>query len=70
MKDFGVLAFNQIKALVDGRWEGGTIWEGLDTGAVYIAPFHKLNNQIPGTIKNDLKDLREGIINGSIPTRP
>lgn len=70
VKDFGVITFSQIEALVDGRWEGGTIWEGLETGAVYIAPFHKLNNQIPGTIKNDLKDLREGIINGSIPTRP
>jgi basic membrane protein A len=70
VKNSGVLAFNQIEALVEGTWASGTFFEGLDTGAMEMAPFHKLNNQVPGSIKRDLKDIREGIIDGSIPTTP
>lgn len=70
IKDYGPAVFNQIAALVDGTWAPGFVLEGLDDGSVEIAPFHKLNRAVPGFLKNDLKDIRAGIIDGTIPTRP
>jgi basic membrane protein A len=70
IKDYGPPVFNQIAALVDGTWSGGTVFEGLAEGSVEIAPFHKLNRDVPGFLKNDLKALRTGIVEGTIPTMP
>jgi basic membrane lipoprotein Med (substrate-binding protein (PBP1-ABC) superfamily) len=70
IKDYGPAVFNQIEALVDGTWNGGFVLEGLESGAVDIAPFHKLNRDVPGHLKNDLKAIRAGIIDGTIPTTP
>lgn len=70
VKEWGLAAYAQIEALVDGTWEGGGQWVGLDGGFVDIAPFHKLNNQVPGYLKNDLKGIIESIIDGSISTSP
>ncbi|MCP3977237.1 MAG: BMP family ABC transporter substrate-binding protein [bacterium] len=70
VKDLGVGVFNQIEALVDGTWTGGWFSEGLDGGAVDIAKFHKTTRDVPGFLKRDLKALRAGIIDGTIPTLP
>lgn len=70
IKDPGVAVFNQVAALVDGAWTPGIVFEGLETGTVDIAPFHKLNPVVPGFLKNDLQSIRAGIIDGSIPTLP
>jgi basic membrane protein A len=70
VKDLGVATYNQIEALVDGSWEAGTFWQGLETGAVYLAPFHELDDQVPEAIKDALEGIRQGIIDGTIPTRP
>ncbi|MEA2000368.1 MAG: BMP family ABC transporter substrate-binding protein [Actinomycetota bacterium] len=70
VKDYGPAVFNQIAALVDGTWSDGEVFEGLSDGSVEIAPFHKLNSAVPGFLKNDLKGLRAGIIDGTIPTMP
>ena len=70
IKDYGPAVFNQIAALVGGTWSGGEVFEGLASGSAEIAPFHMLNRAVPGFLKNDLKDLRAGIIEGIIPTVP
>jgi len=70
VKNWGAAVFNQIEALVEGTWEPGFVFEGLESGAVDIAPFHKLNRIVPGFLKNDLKLIRARIIDGSIPTLP
>ena len=70
VKDYGPAVYNQIAALVNGTWSGGKILEDLSSGAVDIAPFHKLNRDVPGFLKNDLKELRAGIIEGTVPTMP
>jgi basic membrane protein A len=70
IKDLGAAVFDQINALVEGTWQAGIIEEGLESGWVDIARFHKLNQNVPGHLKNDLKGIREGIIDGSIPTTP
>ncbi len=38
--------------------------------AEYNAVYGKLNHVVPGHLKNDLKAIREGISDGSIPTQP
>jgi basic membrane protein A len=70
IKDFAPAIFNQIEALVNSTWQGGIVIEGLESGSVDIAKFHKLNRYVPGFLKNDLKSIRESIIDGSIPTTP
>lgn len=70
LKDLGVAVFNQAAAVADGTWSGGLVIEGLDDGSVEIAPFHKTNPAVRGFVRNDLKTLRDGIIDGSIPTLP
>ena len=70
VKDYGAVLFNQIEALVNGTWTGGFVFEGLESGAVDIAPFHKLNRDVPGFLKHDLKAIRTGIIDRSIDTSP
>ena len=70
IKDPGVVVFNQTAALVNGTWTADLVFEGLESGAVDIAPFHMLNRAVPGFLKNDLKSMRTGIIDGSIQTTP
>jgi basic membrane protein A len=70
IKNPGSAVFNQIEALVNGTWQGGIVSEGLENNSVDIAKFHKIRKEVPGSINRDLKDIREGIINGSIPTTP
>jgi basic membrane protein A len=68
IKDPGVVVFNQTAALVDGTWTADLVFDGLESGAVDIASFHMLNRAVPGFLKNDLKSIRTGLIDGSIPT--
>ncbi|NND02919.1 MAG: BMP family ABC transporter substrate-binding protein [Acidimicrobiia bacterium] len=70
IKDLGPAVFNQAAAWVDGTWTGGVVHEGLAEESADIARFRKLNRVVPGFLKNDLKELRSGIIDGSIPTSP
>ena len=70
IKDYGPAVFDQIAALVDGSWSAGLVFVDLENEATDIAPFHYLNSAVPGFLKNDLKDLRVGIIDGTIPTFP
>jgi basic membrane protein A len=70
VKDFGPAVFSQAAAIADGPWQGGVVWEGLGSGGAYIAPFAKTTSQVPGFLKNDLKGIEEGIIDGSVPTIP
>lgn len=70
VKDYRPSLFNQIAALVDGTWSSGIVFEGLAEESVDIAPFHKLNRDVPGFLKNDPKALRAGIVEGTIPTMP
>lgn len=70
VKNSEVAVFNQIAAVVDGTWSAGLVFEGLETGSVDIAPFYALNSRVSGFLKNDLKTIRLGIVDGSIPTTP
>lgn len=70
LKNLDRAAFDQIEAVVDGSWVSGEVFQDLANGGVDIAPFHHLMDLVPESIKEDLKAIRQGIIDGSIPTRP
>lgn len=69
-KNTDVAVYHQVEALIAGTWMGDIVFEGLASGGVDIAPFHKLQPDVPGYLKNDLKAIRVGIADGSIPTLP
>lgn len=70
LKKYDAAVYHTIAAYVNGTWESGLIWEDMASGGVDIAPFHKTTNQVRGFLKNDLKAIRLGIMDGSIPTMP
>ena len=70
LKNTDVAVFNTIRSLVTHTWQPRPVWEDLGSGGVDIAPFHKTNNQVPGFLKNDLRAIRVGIVDGTIPTLP
>jgi basic membrane protein A len=70
IKNVDVATYRQIEALVDGSWASGLVFENLATGGVELAPFHRANNQVPGFVRPALRDIRAGIVNGTIPTLP
>lgn len=70
VKNFDVATYRQIQALVDDSWTSGLIFESLTTGGTDLAPFHRTNNQVPGFVRPALRDIRAGIVNGTIPTLP
>ncbi len=70
VKNFDVATYRQIEGLVDGSWASGLVYENLATGGVDLASFHRTNNQVPGFVRPALRDIRAGIVNGTIPTLP
>jgi basic membrane protein A and related proteins len=61
---------HQIQALVEGTWSPERVIDDLATDGVDLAPFHRLNNQVGGLLRRDLRAIRAGIIDGTIPTLP
>ena len=70
LKKTDVAVYHQIEALVDGTWTGGPVWEDLATDGVGLAKYHKTNNQVPDPIRDDLKAIQSGIVDGTIRTVP
>jgi hypothetical protein len=46
------------------------VWEDLATDGVGLAKFHKTNDQVPDSIREDLKPISSDIVDGTIPTVP
>jgi basic membrane protein A len=55
--------FDLIKAAKDGSFKGGNV-----TGKVGIAPYHDLDAQIPGPVKEKMNQINTGLQNGTIQT--
>ena len=70
VKNVDVATYALIESLVDGSWVSGIIIEDLASGGVDLAPFHGTNNQVPGPVRPALRDIRAGIVDGTIPTLP
>lgn len=55
--------FDIIKGATANQFKGGNV-----TGSVGLAPFHDLDAQVPQAVKDRLRQIDEGLKNGSIKT--
>ena len=68
LKNMDVAVFEAVKAVVEGRFKGGTYVGTLANNGVGIAPFHEFEDDVPESLKAELEEIRQGIINGEIDT--
>lgn len=66
MKNMDVAVFDTIKAALEDTFEGGLYVGTLDNGGVGIAPYHEFEDDIPDELKQEIEDIKAGIIDGSI----
>ncbi|MCB0209579.1 MAG: BMP family ABC transporter substrate-binding protein [Anaerolineae bacterium] len=61
--------FETIAQMADGTFEGNSSYIGtLENGGVDLAPFNSFDDQIPQTLKDDLADIRQELIDGTLLT--
>ncbi|MDW8067539.1 MAG: BMP family ABC transporter substrate-binding protein [Anaerolineae bacterium] len=68
MKNMHVAVRDAIKMAVEGKFQGGTYVGTLKNGGVGIAPFHEFDDDVPASLKAELEEIAQGIINGTIDT--
>jgi basic membrane protein A and related proteins len=55
-----------VTSTASGTFKGGNYIGTLANGGVALAPFHDFDSKIPTALKNELAQLKSGIVNGSI----
>jgi basic membrane protein A len=55
-----------VTATANGTYKGGNYVGTLANGGVALAPFHDFDSQIPSALKNELAQVKAGIVSGSI----
>ena len=66
MKNMDVAVFDAIQAALENTFEGGLYVGTLENGGVGIAPYHEFDDDIPDELKQEIEDIKAGIIDGSI----
>ena len=54
---------SRVKAVMDGTWTSGDVWEGIDTGMVGIAPY---GDAVPADVRAAADAVKQGIVDGSL----
>ena len=68
MKNMDVAVRDAIKMALDGTFKGGTYVGTLKNGGVGIAPFHEFEGKVPDSLKKELEQLKQDIIDGKVNT--
>ena len=55
-----------VTSMANGSFKGGNYIGTLANGGVALAPFHDFDSQVPSALKNELAQVKAGIVNGSI----
>jgi basic membrane protein A len=55
-----------VTGTANGSFKGGNYVGTLANGGVALAPFHNFDSQVPSSLKNELAQVKAGIVNGSI----
>jgi basic membrane protein A and related proteins len=55
-----------VTSTTNGTFKGGNYIGTLANGGVALAPFHDFDSKVPSALKNELAQLKAGIVNGSI----
>ena len=59
--EWGPLFADSIQKVVDGTWEGGTLWYGLESGALDAGPF---SDSVPQDVQDLIADYKDKVISG------
>jgi len=69
MKRLDNAVYSVVEGALTDAFGGGGVYVGtLTNGGVGMAPFHDYEDQIPDDIKQELEDIQQGIIDGTIDT--
>lgn len=68
MKNFDVSVYDTVTAAADGSFEGGVYSGTLENDGVELGPFNEYEGDISEELQTQLEEIRQGIIDGSIPT--
>lgn len=69
MKRLDNAVYSVVEDTLNDEFKGGGAYVGtLANGGVGLAPFHDYEDQIPDDIKQDLEEIKQGIIDGEIDT--
>ena len=69
MKRLDNAVYSVVEGALTDAFGGGGVYVGtLTNGGVGMAPFHDYEDQIPDDIKQELDDIQQGIIDGTIDT--
>jgi basic membrane protein A and related proteins len=66
VKNMNVAVFDTIEAAVNEECEGGLYVGTLENDGVGLAPYHEFEDEIDDELKQEVEDIRAGIIDGSI----
>lgn len=66
MKNMDVAVYDTITAVLADQFEGDLYLGTLENDGVGIAPFHEFEDQVPDNLMQELDEIRQGIIDGSI----
>ncbi len=66
MKRMDVAVFDAIRAVVEGRFTGGTYVGTLANGGVDIAPFHDYDKDVPASLRAELEQVRQKLVSGEL----
>jgi basic membrane lipoprotein Med (substrate-binding protein (PBP1-ABC) superfamily)/ABC-type branched-subunit amino acid transport system substrate-binding protein len=66
LKNMDVAVFDSVQAVLNGEFTGDVYLGTLENDGVGIASFHEFEDAVPDTLNQELDQVRQGIIDGSI----
>jgi basic membrane protein A and related proteins len=70
-KRYDIAVKNVVRLVANGTFEGGGTFQGnVGNASVDLAPFHDLEDRVPGDLRVRLAELTGGIADGSISVDP
>jgi simple sugar transport system substrate-binding protein len=61
--DWNPYYVSRVKAVMDGTWTSGDVWEGIDTGMVGFAPY---GDAVPADVRAAADAVKQGIVDGTL----
>jgi len=66
LKKVDVAVFDAIKGVKDGSFKGGNVTYDLKNSGVDLSPYHNFDSQVPDSLKAEINQAKQDLINGTI----